>query len=99
MADLWRLSAVETARRIRSKELSAKEVITSSLQRLDAVNGRINAVVQEMPESALQAAEQIDQSIARGEDPGPLAGVPVTIKVNVDQAGYATTNGLSCRKT
>lgn len=98
MADLWRLSAVETARRIRSKELSAKEVITSSLQRLDAVNGRINAVVQEMPESALQAAEQIDQSIARGEDPDPLAGVPVTIKVNVDQAGYATTNGLKLQE-
>jgi amidase len=47
-----------------------------------------------MPEAALAAAAAQDAALARGEAPGPLAGVPVTVKVNVDQAGFATTNGL-----
>lgn len=98
MSNLWRMSAAETARRVRTKELSAREVISSTLDRLTAVNGRINAIVQEMPEEALQAADQLDQSIANGETPGPLAGVPVTIKVNTDQAGFSTTNGLKIQK-
>jgi amidase len=55
---------------------------------------RLNAVVQEMPEAALEAAAAVDAALARGEAVGPLAGVPVTVKVNVDQAGCATTNGL-----
>jgi amidase len=54
----------------------------------------INAVIAEMPQQALEAADLIDHKLARGEDPGLLAGVPVTVKVNIDQAGFATTNGL-----
>ncbi|MBO1077455.1 amidase family protein [Roseomonas haemaphysalidis] len=94
MTDLWRLSATETTARIRAREVSAREVARSALNRLAAVNPAINAVVQEMPEQALAAAGAVDAALARGEDPGPLAGVPVTIKVNVDQQGFATTNGL-----
>ena len=41
---------------------------------------------------------RIDRLIARGDDPGPLAGVPVTVKVNTDQAGFATTNGTRLQK-
>ena len=69
-----------------------------ALARLDAVNSRINAVVDHRPEDALSQAAALDQRLARGEDPGPLAGVPVTVKVNVDQAGYATTNGVTLQK-
>jgi amidase len=58
------------------------------------VNPAINAVVAEMPEEAHRDAARVDAAVARGEDPGVLAGVPVTVKVNVDQAGHATTNGL-----
>lgn len=94
MSELWRASAAEVARRVRAREVSAREVTTSVLERLDAVNPAINAVVQEMPGEALAAADAVDQAIARGEDAGPLAGVPITIKVNTDQAGHATTNGL-----
>jgi amidase len=93
-ADLWRLTATEATARIRARDVSAREVTRAVLDRLAAVNPAINAVVQEMPDQALAAADAVDAALARGEDPGPLAGVPVTIKVNVDQQGFATTNGL-----
>ncbi|MBO1016889.1 amidase family protein [Achromobacter sp. SD115] len=94
MSDLWRLSAVELAARIRKREVSAREAAQSALGRLDAINSAINAVVDHRPEDVLAQAAQVDAMLARGEDAGPLAGVPVTVKVNVDQAGYATTNGV-----
>jgi amidase len=97
--DLWKLSAGEIARRVREREVSAVEVAQSALARLDAVNPRINAVVEHRPDEVLARASEIDASIARGEAVGPLAGVPVAIKVNVDQAGYATTNGLKSQKS
>jgi amidase len=93
MSELWRLSAVELARRVKTREVSAREAAESALQRLDAVNPTINAVVAHRPEWVLQQADDIDRAIARGEDPGPLAGVPVTTKINIDHAGFATTNG------
>ena len=65
---------------------------------MQAVNGKLNAVVIETPEDALRSAELVDQAIERGEDPGELAGVPVTVKVNIDQAGYANTNGLKLQE-
>lgn len=94
MSEFWRWTAAETAVRVAAREVSAREVIGSALARLAAVNPRLNAVVQEMPDEALAAAEALDAALARGEPPGLLAGVPVTIKVNADQAGFATTNGL-----
>nr|WP_242702693.1 amidase family protein [Achromobacter sp. SD115] len=94
VSDLWRLSAVELAARIRKREVSAREAAQSALGRLDAINSAINAVVDHRPEDVLAQAAQVDAMLARGEDAGPLAGVPVTVKVNVDQAGYATTNGV-----
>lgn len=98
MTELWRLSATDIAARIRAKQLSATEVAKDALARLDAVNPRINAVVDHRPEDTLAEAARVDAMIARGEDPGLLAGVPVTIKVNADQKGYATTNGLRIQK-
>ncbi|MBY0336964.1 MAG: amidase family protein [Acetobacteraceae bacterium] len=98
MTELWRWSAVETAQAVAARKVSAREVAASVLARLDAVNPRINAVVQHRPEETLAEAEALDARIARGEDVGPLAGVPVTIKVNADQKGFATTNGLRLQK-
>lgn len=98
MIQPWRLTATEIVAHVRARTLSAEEVARDALARLDAVNPAINAVVQFMPEEAIAAARAVDKAIARGEDPGPLAGVPVTTKVNVDQAGYATTNGLRLQK-
>ncbi|WP_316165863.1 MULTISPECIES: amidase family protein [unclassified Bradyrhizobium] len=98
MTDLWRLSAADLAALIKSKQVSAKEAATSALARLGAVNPKVNAVIDHRPEQVLRQAESTDAALSRGEDPGPLAGVPVTIKVNVDQAGFATTNGLKLQK-
>ncbi|MBR0752250.1 amidase family protein [Bradyrhizobium jicamae] len=98
MQDLWRLSAAELASLIKSKKVSAKEAAEAGLARLDAVNPKINAVVDHRPADVLAQAAKVDAAIARGEDAGPLAGVPITIKVNVDQEGFATTNGLKLQR-
>ena len=94
MSDLWRLSAAELAALVKSRKVSAKEAASANLARLDVVNPKINAVIDHRPEEVLKQATEIDARIARGEDVGPLAGVPVTVKVNIDQEGFATTNGL-----
>ncbi|MGA7942228.1 MAG: amidase family protein [Bradyrhizobium sp.] len=94
MEDLWRLSAEQLAGLIRTKKVSAKEAALAALKRLDAVNPAINAVVDHRPDDVLSQAAEVDAAIARGDNVGPLAGVPVTIKANIDQAGYANTNGL-----
>src|SRR5580704_8679277 len=98
MEDLWRLSAADIAALIRSKKVSAREAASAALARLDAVNLSINAVVDHRPEDVLAQAGAVDAAIARNEAVGPLAGVPVTIKVNIDQAGFANTNGLKLQR-
>jgi amidase len=98
MQDLWRLSAADLAALIRARKVPAKEAALAALARLDAVNPAINAVVDHRPEDVLAQAAAIDAAIARNEDLGPLAGVPVTVKVNIDQEGFATTNGLKLQR-
>ncbi|MBR1230566.1 amidase family protein [Bradyrhizobium sp. AUGA SZCCT0182] len=98
MQDIWRLSAAELASLIKAKKVSATEAATSALARLDAVNPRINAVVDHKPAEVLAQASAIDAAIGRGEDVGPLGGVPITVKVNIDQKGFATTNGLKLQR-
>ena len=83
MQDLWRLSAAEMASLIRSKKVSATEAATAALARLEAVNPRINAVVDHRPAEVLAQASAIDAAIGRGEDAGPLGGVPVTVLMTV----------------
>ena len=96
--DYWRMPAAGIARLVRDGEASARTVTESALARLAAVNPAINAVVQEFPDEALAEADGVDARLKAGEDPGPLAGVPVTVKVNVDQKDHATTNGVRIQK-
>jgi amidase len=98
MRDLWRLSGSAIAALVRARDVSATEVAQAALARLEAVNSSINAVVDRRPEDTLAQAARIDAALARGEDVGPLAGVPITVKVNLDQAGFATTNGVRLQK-
>ncbi|MEO1612015.1 MAG: amidase family protein, partial [Pseudomonadota bacterium] len=97
MSEIWRLSGAEVTRRIKRRYLTAREATEAALARLDAVNPKINAITTRTDETALEAADQVDAAVARGQAP-PLAGMPVTVKENVDQAGYATTNGLRMQK-
>ncbi|MFN5996022.1 MAG: amidase family protein, partial [Paracoccaceae bacterium] len=96
--DAATLTASALADLIRSRQISAEEATRATLARIDRLNPGVNAIVQRMDDQALDQARAVDAQLARGEDPGPLAGVPVTVKVNIDQAGYATTNGLRIQK-
>ncbi|RQS67505.1 amidase [Burkholderia sp. Bp8963] len=93
--ELWRLSAVEMVERVVRRDVSSTELTRSCLQRLEQVNPAINAIVDVLADSALREAEEADAALARGEPAGPLHGVPVTVKINVDTAGCATTNGVT----
>ncbi len=91
---LWQWSACELAAAIAAREISAAEAVEAALGRVAETNGRINAIVEDLGTSALAEAAALDRHIAAGGTAGPLAGVPVTIKINVDQKGHATSNGV-----
>jgi amidase len=91
---LWQQGAVELAAGIRRKQFSCSEVMVSVVERIRALNPKLNAIVIDLTDQALAEAAAADRALQRGVEPGPLFGVPVTIKVNVDQEGQATTNGL-----
>ena len=93
MSELWQLSALELADLVRKQEASSREVLESLLARIDAVNGDLNAVVALLPE-AVAAADAADRAVADGGELGPLHGVPITVKENIDVAGSATTQGV-----
>ena len=93
-SSLWTWSAVELARAIRQKEVSAREALQSCMQRLEQVNPYLNAIVDPLSDDAIRAADAADAAVNLGAPLGPLHGVPVTIKINVDYAGRATTNGV-----
>lgn len=91
---LWQKSAVEVAAGIRAKHFSCSDVMASVVERIRALNPKLNAIVMDLTGQALAEAEAADRKRTESPVPGPLFGVPVTIKVNVDQEGQATTNGL-----
>jgi amidase len=91
--ELWRMGANELAEAIRSKQASSREVIEAHLQRIEAVNPTINAVVVVLAEQALEAAEVADRMVAAGVDLPRFHGVPFTVKGNIDLVGTPTTQG------
>ena len=90
----WKMGATDLAAAIRAKDLSCREVVQAHLDRIAVVNGKLNAVTVVLEEDALAAADLADKALTRGEDVGPLHGVPMTVKENIDLAGTATTNGV-----
>ncbi|EHP42721.1 amidase [Cupriavidus basilensis OR16] len=91
---LWRWSAVDIAAAVRRRDISCREATASALARIEQLNPRINALAEVLAGQALASADAADRLVASGAQLGPLHGVPVTIKINVDQAGHATTNGV-----
>jgi len=91
---LWQWNADEVATAIRTRRISSREAVQAVLQRLDAVNPAVNAVTVLLADQALAAADRADGAVKRGEVLGPLHGVPVTVKENIDQADQATANGV-----
>jgi amidase len=94
MNELWRLSACELADGIRERRFSCVQVMDSVLARVNELNPDLNAIVYDYGEQARAAAEAADQQVAQGNAVGPLHGVPVTIKENVDVQGTPTPNGV-----
>jgi amidase len=92
--ELWSWSAIDLARAIATRAISSRQAVQSSLDRIAQVNPALNAVVEVLADEALAAADTADAAVKSGAELGVLHGVPVTIKVNVDQRGHATTNGV-----
>ncbi len=79
---------------IARREVSSAEVIEAHLQRIDAVNPALNAIVRVLDVEARAGAVAADRAVAAGAELGPLHGVPITVKENIDLAGTPTTNSL-----
>src|SRR5438128_10500897 len=91
---LWQASAIEVAAGIRGKQFSCSEVMTSVVERIRVLNTKLIAIILDLTDQALAEAAAADRALKDLAAPGPLFGVPVTIKVNIDVEGQATTNGL-----
>ena len=96
MSEIIRWSAVETADAIRHKTVSVREVVDAHLQVAHDINPKINALTDIIDDAQNQADELDNQH--PGDDAPCLWGVPVTTKANVDQVGYANTNGITAFK-
>src|ERR671937_3040808 len=80
---------------IASGAVTSSEVIEAHLARIEEVNPELNAVTATLADEAREAAVAVDRSVAAGEQVGALAGVPFTVKENIDVAGSATTWGVA----
>lgn len=96
--DLLYMSATKVAEMIRNKEITSQELVEMCLDRIDAVNPQINAVVQIVRERALVEAKAADEAVNAGKTLGLLHGVPMTIKDSFETAGVISTAGTMGRK-
>jgi len=92
-SELCFMTATELTRRIRSKEISCREVMDAHLAQIERANPQVNAIVTLLPERALEGARQADEALARGTAVGPLHGLPIAHKDLVLTAGIRTTLG------
>jgi amidase len=91
--ELYFLTAVELAEKIRAREVSAKEVMEIHLNQIERVNPKVNAIVTYLPEQAMEGASAADEMLARGDAVGPLHGLPIAHKDLVETKGILTTYG------
>ncbi|NKB68703.1 MAG: amidase [Candidatus Latescibacteria bacterium] len=94
MTELWKLSAAEMAAGIRKGDCKASEVVAAVVARIEEQNPHLNAVTIDLTQQAVIDAEAADQAVAAGADLGPLHGVSLTIKENIDMAGQPNANGV-----
>lgn len=92
MSELWFTPAHELAGHIRSGALSPVDLMEACLERIEETNPVLNAFIAMRPEEALREARSMADRIARGEDPGPLAGLPLGVKELEDAEGFASTH-------
>ncbi|MGD8566372.1 MAG: amidase, partial [Candidatus Bathyarchaeota archaeon] len=90
-------SATELARAIRAKEISSKDVVETFLQRIERMNPKLNAIVQLAADDVREQASEADASLAKGRIKGPLHGVPITVKDNIEVSKLYCTGGTKGR--
>jgi amidase len=95
MNELNSKGAGELAAMIASREVTSAEVVEAHLARIEEVNPDLNAVTVTLADEARASAVAVDRAVATGSPLGPLAGVPFTVKENIDVAGSATTWGVA----
>ena len=93
MTPLTELSAVELRRRIGNKQISPVELLEACIERIEALNPAVNAISAKAYERAREEAKAAEVAVLRGDDLGPLLGLPVGIKDLQDTAGLLTTHG------
>ncbi len=98
MTEITRSSAKTIAQAIRDREMSAVEVVQAHLDRIAEVNPSLNAVVCLCAVRALREAREADAALSRGDDLGPLHGVPMTLKDSLDTEGVVSTGGTAGRR-
>jgi amidase len=98
MNDLIYASAATIAKNIKTKKVSSEEVVNAHLERIEEINPKINAIVQSTATEARKEARHADTLLAKGEIRGPLHGVPITIKDNIETAGVICTSGTKGRE-
>jgi aspartyl-tRNA(Asn)/glutamyl-tRNA(Gln) amidotransferase subunit A len=81
---IWELSANQIAQMVRDKEISAQEVLDTYLSRIEEIDPKLCAYIEVLEPDARFMASRVDAAIMRGEDPGPLAGVPIAVKDNIN---------------
>ncbi len=86
-------SVSELQKKILKKELSSEEVVSETLEKIEALNPKINAIVYTANEAALSRAQKLDKMLSRGEIMGPLHGIPFTVKDSILTAALPTTAG------
>src|SRR4051794_20535035 len=94
VGELWQKSAVDLASAIAGGEVSSVDVVQAHLDRIEAVNGGVNAITRVLADDALAAAERADRAVRAGEPLGRFHGVPFSVKENIDAVGSPTTQGV-----
>ncbi|MGA7752592.1 MAG: amidase [Candidatus Sulfotelmatobacter sp.] len=97
MSDLTFLPAVEMARQIREKKISPVELALAHLAKIERLNPKLNAYVHLNPDRVLREAREAEAVLMRGEIPGPLHGVPISIKSSIEVAGMKCEAGTRLR--
>ena len=96
--DIAFLSATDTVKAVKAKELSPVDAVQAYLERIDRLDSRLAAYITVVREEALDNARLIGDRIQKGENPGPLAGVPIAVKDQYWTKGILTTNGSKVYK-
>ena len=92
-ADIPFLSVAQLSELIKDRSVSPVEAVEAYLDRIDSLNGKLYAYLTVSRDEALRAARESEQALARGEYKGPMHGIPVAVKDQINTAGIRTTSG------